>query len=809
MTPKWASSAPVLRALVLIMTPCLVSITPISAQVVTGTLGDAGATTTIPGDQIPAPQPPFGGVIEENLEGSKTWWAPQVVPPKGAPNVLLIMSDDEGYGVSGTFGGVIPTPALDALAADGLRYTQVNSAALCSPTRAALLTGRNHHSAGFGVITELSTGFPGYDSIIGVDNATIGAILKGNGYATSWYGKNHNTPSFQYSVAGPFDQWPSGMGFDYFYWFMGGETDQWTPYLFENNRQVFPWVGKEDYNLTTDMADKAIDYLKGMKSAAPDAPWFVYYAPGGAHSPHQPTQAWIDKFKGKFDMGWNVMRDEIFTNQKRLGVIPESTDLTAWPDDLPKWDTLSADEKKLFARQAEVFAAYAAYTDHEIGRVIQQVEDMGELDNTIVIYIFGDNGTSPEGTLKGTPNQWASFNGILDIPVEDQMKFFDAWGNQETYAHMAVPWAWAFDTPFQFTKQIASHFGGVRQGMVISWPDGIQDAGGVRNQFHHLIDIVPTILDVTGIKAPELVDGIPQKPIEGVSMAYTFDKVNADAPSKRKTQYFEMVANRGIYHEGWFANTTPPHGPWVLNAPLPAPEAYRWELYDLTKDFSQAHDLATQMPEKLKEMQALWDSEAKKYQVFPLDNRAFARAVEPRPGATAGRTEFTYTGVNPGIPMSNAPNTIGRGYKITADIEVPEGGGEGVIVATGGRFGGWALYILDGKPVFNFNMLFLKQYQWAGEEVLTAGKHTIVYDLTYDGPGIGKGGSGELMVDGKVVATGKQDNSIAFVEVFDETFDVGLDLRTGVNDKDYLLPFDFTGTIDKLTINLGPPQMGG
>jgi len=378
-------------------------------QQTTGATGSASGTTTLKGSQLPQPPPKFGGVIKETLEGSKSWWPPRVVPPKGAPNVLLIMTDDQGYGVPGTFGGVIPTPALDRIAKAGLRYTNFNSTALCSPTRAALITGRNHHSGGFGVITELSTGFPGYDSIIGSDDTTIGRILKDNGYATSWFGKDHNTPDFQYSVAGPFDQWPSGMGFDYFYGFLGGETDQWTPLLYRNNRQVFPFVGKPDYNLITDMADDAIRYMRELKAAAPDSPWFVYYVPGGSHSPHQPKQEWIDKFHGKFDMGWNAMREQIFANQKRLGVIPANADLTPWPNDLPKWETLSPEEKKLFARQAEVYAGYTAYTDHEIGRVIQQVEDMGDLNNTLIIYIDGDNGASPEGTLVGTPNQWTAY----------------------------------------------------------------------------------------------------------------------------------------------------------------------------------------------------------------------------------------------------------------------------------------------------------------------------------------------------------------------------------------------------------------
>jgi arylsulfatase A-like enzyme len=785
----------------------VLAVAPVAAQVVTGTLGDPSATTTVNPKQLPAGEPPFGGVIKETLEGSKTWWPPRIVPPKGAPNVLLIMTDDQGYGVPGTFGGVIPTPALDRIAKNGLRYTEFNSTALCSPTRAALITGRNHHSVGFGVITELSTGFPGYNSIVGPDNATIGRILKDNGYATAWFGKDHNVPAFQYSVAGPFDQWPSGMGFDYFYGFLGGETDQWTPYLWENNRQVFPWVGKPGYNLITDMADKAIDYMRGMKAAAPNSPWFVYYVPGGSHSPHQPKQEWIDKFHGKFDMGWNVMREQIFANQKRLGVIPENAKLTPWPDSLPTWDSLSPEQKKLFARQAEVYAGYTAYTDNEIGRVIQQVEDMGELDNTLIIYIDGDNGTSPEGTLSGTPNQWTSYNGILDFPIADQMKFYDAWGSAATYPHMAVAWSWAFDTPFKWTKQIASHFGGTRQGLAISWPGHIDDPGGIRPQFHHIIDIVPTILEATGIQAPEYVDGIKQKPIEGVSMLYTFKKANANAPTTHHTQYFEMISNRGIYQDGWYACTTPPHGPWILNAPMPPPTEYKWELYNLTEDYSQFNDLAAKMPDKLKQLQKVFDQEAAKYQVLPLDNRTFARAVEPRPSATAGKTVFTYTGVNPGIDIATAPNIIGRSYTITADVTVPEGGGDGMLVTTGGRWGGFGMYVIKGHPVFDYNMLILAQYRWEGKDALSAGKHTIVFDYTYDGPGIAKGGTGVLKVDGQVVDTEKQPNSVAFLQVSDETFDIGVDTRTGVNDKDYQVPFPFTGTINNLTFTLGPLQL--
>jgi arylsulfatase A-like enzyme len=770
---------------------------------VTGELGSPSATTTIPGNQLPAPPPKFGGVIKESAKDSTTWWPPRIVPPKGAPNVLLIMTDDQGYGVSGTFGGVIPTPALDRIANTGLRYTEFNSTALCSPTRAALITGRNHHSVGFGVIAELSTGYPGYDAIIGPEHATVGEILKENGYATSWFGKNHNTPGSQYSTAGPYTQWPSGMGFDYFYGFMGGETDQWTPYLFRDHTQIFPWVGKPGYNLITDMADEAIKYMGQLNAASPDQPFFVYYVPGGSHSPHNPKPEWVEKFHGKFDMGWNAMREQIFANQKKLGVIPADAKLTEWPDVLPKWETLSADQKKLFARQAEVFAGYTAYTDNEIGRVIQAVQDMGKLDNTLIIYICGDNGTSPEGTLVGTPNQYTAYNGVLDVPIADQLKFYDVWGSAATYPHMAVAWSWAFDTPFKWTKQVASHFGGTRQGLAISWPGHINDPGGIRNQFHHIIDIVPTILEATGIRAPDVVNGIPQKPIEGVSMVYTFDKANANAPTTHHTQYFEMIANRGIYHDGWYANTTPPVPPWVLNAPMPDVNNYKWELYNLEKDYSQANDLAASMPDKLKEMQALFVQEAGKYQVLPLNNAQFQRAIAPRPSPSAGKTVFTYSGVMPGTPLSSAPSILNRSYTITAEVEVPQGGGDGMIATEGGRWGGFGLYILKGKPVFDYNALMLAQFRWEGQQALTAGKHTIVFDFTIDGPGIAKGGSGVLKVDGHDVATLKVPKTIPFLLPGDETFDVGVDTRTGVNDKDYVVPFPFNGKINKLTFNLG------
>jgi arylsulfatase A-like enzyme len=586
---------------------------------------------------------------------------------------------------------------------------------------------------------------------------------------------------------------------------------------------VFPWVDKPGYNLTTDLADDAIRYMSGLNAAAPDKPFFVYYVPGGSHSPHQPTQEWIDKFKGKFDMGYEKLRDQIFANQKRLGVIPPDTQLTPWPDGqtayggakLPRWDSLSLLQKKLYAHEAEVFAAYTAYTDYEIGRVIQEVQNEGKLNNTIIIYICGDNGTSAEGTLEGTFNQMTAYNGILTLPLAVQLLHYRDWGSDKTYPHMSVAWSWAFDTPFKWTKQVASHFGGTRQGLAISWPGHITDVGGIRTQFHHVIDIVPTILEATGVKAPDEVDGIKQKPIEGVSMAYTFDKANANAPSKHDTQYFEMVGNRAIYHDGWIASTTPPAAPWLLaTGKMTDVNDYNWELYHLTDDYSQNNDLAAKMPDKLKEMQALFLTEAAKYQVLPLDNTGFARLLTPRPSAIAGRTIFTYSGENSGIPVGNAPSILDKDYTITAEVTIPKGGAEGMIVTLGGRFGGYGLYLLKGTPVFDYNMLDLEHFRWEGGPLghgLLAGKlqpgdHRIVFDFKYDGPGPGKGGTGVLTVDGKEVARKTIPHTIPLLMAIDETFDIGVDTRTPVND-DYKLPFRFTGTINKLTFKLGPSQL--
>jgi len=663
---------------------------------------------------------------------------------------------------------------------------------------------------GFGVVAEGSTGFPGYDAIITEDRATIGRILLENGYATSWFGKNHNTPAFRATQVGPFDQWPIGMGFDYFYGFMGGETSQWQPgNLYRNTTPIHPNVGKPGWNLTTAMADDAIRYLNEINALDPKKPFFLYYAPGGTHAPHHPSPEWIAKFKGKFDMGWNAAREQIFANQKRLGVIPQSAKLTSWPEDiLKKWDDLSADEKKLYAHQMEVYAAYLAYTDHEIGRVIQAVEDIGKLDNTLIIYISGDNGSSPEGTPNGTPNEMTTFNGI-DVPVADQMKVIDLWGSDQTYPHMAVGWTWAMDTPYKWTKQIASHFGGTRNGMAISWPGHIKDAGGIRNQFHHVIDIVPTILEATGIPAPVEVNGVQQRPIEGVRMAYTWDKANADVPSTRTTQYFEMAGMRAIYHEGWIASTTPFRAPWNITAKTPKDVVndVKWELYDLTKDWTQFNDVAKENPQKLEELKDLFWVEASKYQVLPLDASGFTRSIAQRPSIVAGRSEFNYLTPVTGILPGNEPNIFNKSYSITADVTVPKGGGEGVLVTDGGRFGGYALYLKKGKPVLNYNLEGVARFRWEGQEALAPGRHTVIFDFKYDGPGFAKGGTGVLSVDGKEVSKKTVPHTVPFIFGIDETFDVGSDTGTPVEDKEYQVPFAFNGTLHKLSLKLGQPQL--
>jgi len=568
------------------------------------------------------------------------------------------------------------------------------------------------------------------------------------------------------------------------------------------------------------MADEAIDYMNRVNALSPEQPFFIKYAPGATHAPHHPTPEWIKKISDMhlFDQGWNKLREQIFANQKRLGVIPQNAKLTPWPKDLLKeWDQLTPDEKKMFIRQADVFAAYVAYADSEIGRVIQAVDDMGKLDNTLIVYIEGDNGTSSEGTLNGTPNEVAMFNTV-DVPVEAQLKmFYDVWGSDRTYNHMAVAWAWAFDTPFAWTKQVASHFGGTKQGMAISWPGRITDKGGIRHQFHHVIDVVPTILEAAGIQQPDYVDGIKQSPIEGVSMLYTFDKKNADAPSTRTTQYFEMMGDRAIYHDGWIASTTVMRPPWVQVPPAKGVDEYPWELYDLRNDWTQFEDVAAKNPAKLKELQDLFLKEAAKYQVLPLDNTLLDRLITPKPSLTAGRTSFTWTRPITGTPNGDAPSVLNASYTYKIDVEVPPAGADGVLVTQGGRFGGYGFYLLKSKPVFTWNLFDLKRVRWEGP-ALAPGKHTLEFDFTYDGlgpgtmafgnyTGIGQSGTGVLKVDGQPVDTQKMQHTVPFILQWDEAFDIGSDTGTSVNDADYASPFPFTGKLVKVSLDINRPKL--
>ncbi|WP_431268072.1 arylsulfatase [Dankookia sp. P2] len=669
----------------------------VQAQQLRGAPGAPNAVEFPDSRVLPTPTPPFAGSILPNAIDSTSAWPPQLAAPEGAPNVLLILTDDVGFGAPATFGGVIPTPTLDQVAASGLRYTAFHTTALCSPTRAALLTGQNHHQVGFGTISELASGYPGYNSIIPRETATIGVMLQQNGYATAWFGKNHNTPAWEASAAGPFSNWPTGLGFDYFYGFVGGDTSQWQPgNLFRNTTPIHPFAGNPGWNLNTAMADDAIAYIRTNTEIAPNRPWFIHYAPGATHAPHHPTHEWVERIEAMhlFDDGWEKLRERIFENQKRLGVVPANAQLPPWPAEmLKRWDDLSAAEKRLFIRQANVYAAYLAYADHEIGRVVAEVERLGQRDNTLIIYISGDNGSSAEGSVNGTPNEVMYFNGVA-LTAEQQMPYYDAWGTDRTYNHMAVGWTWAFDTPYRWTKQVASHLGGTRNGMAVSWPRGIADRGGIRTQFHHVVDIVPTILDVAGISQPTIVNGIAQRPMAGTSMAYSFARENAAAPSTRRTQYFEILGNRAIYHDGWMASTTPAAPPWAgVTAPLPSDvmNGYRWELYNLAEDPTQVRDVAAAQPDRLRMLRELFTIEATRNQVFPLNN-SIAAMIAPRPGPAAGRRQFVYTGASCCTQANAAPNILNRSFKITAEIEVPQGGANGMLVTSGRAL--WRLGLL-------------------------------------------------------------------------------------------------------------------
>jgi arylsulfatase A-like enzyme len=764
-------------------------------------VGSLLSTVTSAQEVLPKPPAPFRGQIGLSAKDSKPDFPKPIQAPKGAPNIVLVLLDDVGFGASTTFGGPIETPTLERLAKSGLRYTEFHTTALCSPTRAALLTGHNHHSAHTGVVMEQATGFPGYDSLMGKDTATVAEVLKQHGWNTGWFGKNHNVPEWQSSQAGPFDLWPTALGFEHFYGFVGAETNQWRPAVFEGTKPVEPYLANPDYNFDYDMADQTIKWIRNLKAVAPDRPFFLYYAPGATHSPHHPKKEWIAKYKGKFDQGWDKVREETLARQKRLGIVPANTLLTKRPKGIPAWDSLNAKQKQLYAYMMEIYAGYLEQTDYNVGRVLDAIGQLGQLDNTLVFYIVGDNGASAEGRLTGVLNELAGVNGVSE-DFNEVLKHKDDLGTWKTHNHYPVGWAHAMDAPFQWTKQIASHYGGTGNGLVISWPTRIKDDGGIRSQWHHVIDIVPTILEVTGLEQPSSVNGVAQKPIEGVSMAYSFD--NPKAPSARQTQYFEMMGNRGIYHEGWVACTTPVRVPWEPVGPaVDVINGYKWELYHVADDFSEAVNVADKYPEKLYDLQLLFYAEAAKYNVLPLDDSTIGR-FDPaiRPSLTRGRTEFRYEGTLTRIPEGAAPDVKNKSFRITANLVLPKGDEHGIVLTQGGLSAGYALLFNDGKPVFDYNFLNIAHYEIAAKTAVTPGKHTVVFDFKYDGGGIGKGGIGTISVDGKQVAKGRIERTIPIRFSFDETFDVGEDTGTPVSEN-YDVPFKFTGQIEKLVVDLG------
>ena len=748
---------------------------------------------------LPLFEPPFRGTINLRAKDSIPDFPQPVQAPKGAPNVLLVLLDDVGFGASSAFGGPCQTPVLESLAKRGLRYTQFHTTALCSPTRAALITGRNHHAVHSAAITEAATGFPGYDSVMQKDTATVAEVLKLNAWSTAWFGKNHNVPDWQTSQAGPFDLWPTGLGFEHFFGFIGGDTHQWRPAAIEGTKPVEPYIDDPDYHFDDDLADRAVKWIRTQKAVAPEKPFFLYYAPGATHAPHHPRKEWAEKYAGKFDAGWDAIREETLARQKALGIVPADTKLVPLAPGIPAWNSLTADQKKVYARMMEVYAGFLEQTDHNAGRVIEAIQKTGELDNTLVLYIVGDNGASAEGSPQGLLNEMTFFNGVKE-DLAKVLERVDDIGSWQTYNHYPIGWAHAMCTPFQWTKQIASHYGGTRNGLVVSWPKGIADSGGIRTQWHHVIDIVPTIYEACGVTPPEVVNGIGQKPIDGVSMAYSF--ADARAPSRRSTQYFEMIGNRAIYHDGWVACTTPPVPPWDPSAAeVDAIDGYQWELYHTDDDFSQAEDLAASQPEKLRELQLLFYTEAARHQVLPIDNSKTAR-LDPaiRPSLTRGRTKFTYGEGMTRIPEGASPNLKNRSFTITADVDVKEKA-SGMIITQGGLFGGMGLFLRDGTPVYHSNFVDVAHTEIAGREPLPPGRHVVALRFTYDGGGIGKGGTATLTVDGKPVAEGRIERTIPIRVTLDESLDVGEDTGTPVTTS-YDVPFRFDGTVDRVVIDL-------
>jgi arylsulfatase A-like enzyme len=764
---------------------------------------------TVSRTQLPVPDVQHSGLTTYDAKDRDTKFAPirDLRPPGGAPNVLVILIDDVGYGATSVFGGPCQTPNFEKLAKGGLRYTRFHTTALCSPTRQALLTGRNHHSVGMGGITEIATAAPGYSSVLPNTKAPLAVTLKLNGYSTAQFGKCHEVPVWQTSPAGPFTAWPTGGGgFEYFYGFIGGENNQWDPALYEGTTPIEPpKTPAEGYHLTEDLTDKAISWTRQQKALLPDKPFFIYFAPGATHAPHHVSKEWIAKYKGKFAHGWDKQREITFQRQKELGVIAANAELTPRHKAIPAWDEMDAKLKPALEREMEVYAAFMEHTDHHVGRLIAALEDMKILDDTLIYLIVGDNGASAEGTLQGAFNELANFNGMAAIETpEFMMSKLDEFGGEGSYGHYAVGWAWAMNSPYQWTKQVASHWGGTRNGTIVHWPKGIKEKGGTRSQFAHVIDLAPTVLEAAGLPEPTTVNGVQQSPYEGTSMLYSFN--DAKAPERHETQYFEMFCNRGIYHKGWSA-VTKHRTPWMMGGEkMPAFDDDTWELYDGGKDWTQSEDLAKQMPEKLHELQRLWLIEAVKYNVLPLDDRQIERInsdLAGRPVLIKGNSQLLFPGMGR-LSENSVVNIKNKSFAVTAELEVPANGAQGVIIAQGGRFGGWSLYAQGGKAKFAYNVLGIKSFSIDAEKPIPTGKTQVRMEFGYDGGGLGKGGTVTLYCDGKQVGKGRVEQTQGFIFSADETTDIGYESGTTVTPDYTAHTSRFNGNINWVQIDLGP-----
>jgi arylsulfatase A-like enzyme len=754
---------------------------------------------------LPIPDPDYTGLVTYDARDPESHFPPiePLRPPVGAPNVLLIMLDDLGFGAASAFGGPCAAPVMERLAARGLRYTRFHTTALCAPTRASLLTGRNPHSVGFGSVPEIATSAPGYSTVRPKSAAPLPEVLKLNGYSTAQFGKCHEVPVWQTSPVGPFDMWPTGSGFEHFYGFIGGETNQYYPALYEGTTPVEPpKTPQEGYHLTEDLADRAIAWVRQQQSLTPDKPFFMYFAPGATHAPHHVPKQWADRYQGRFDQGWDVLREQTLARQKELGVVPPETELTARPAEIPAWADMPVELKPVLARQMEIYAGFLEHTDHHVGRLIDALGELGIADDTLILYITGDNGASAEGTVQGTFNESIVFNGAYDLETPEFMSSrIEQFGSPEAYNHFAVGWAHAMDTPYQWTKQVASHWGGTRNGLIVHWPARLSGTGEVRTQFHHVIDIAPTVLELAGIPQPSFVNGVAQKPIQGISMTYSFEE--AAAADRRETQYFEMFCNRGIYHQGWTAVTR--HStPWIVG-PTPSFEEDVWELYDTTTDWSQAHDLSADLPGKLHELQRLWLIEAARHDVLPLDDRRAERFnpdAAGRPQLVTGTSQKLF-GEMGRLTEASLINVKNRSHAVTAEVQIPESGGQGVIVAQGGSFGGWALYVTGGRLTYCHNLLGLKRFKIAAGQPVPDGTHQVRMESDYDGGGLGQGATIRLYIDGGQVGEGRLPATVPLIFSVDETADIGCDPATPVSDDYTSRTSAFTGTVNWVQIDLG------